>query len=65
MVRSPLTHRIATDDVLNSVACLLPRFDGMLQLLDLQSASVRAAIRAFEGGQVSTLYEFDSSRPYL
>ncbi len=27
MVRSPLTHRIATDDTLNSVACFLPRFD--------------------------------------
>ncbi|MCE9622092.1 MAG: DEAD/DEAH box helicase family protein [Actinomycetia bacterium] len=27
MVRSPLTHRIATDDVLNSVACFLPLFD--------------------------------------
>ncbi len=27
MVRSPLTHRIATDDTLNSVACFLPKFD--------------------------------------
>ena len=27
MVRSPLTHRIVTDDVLNSVACYLPLFD--------------------------------------
>jgi type III restriction enzyme len=27
MVRSPLTHRIATDDKLNSVACYLPYFD--------------------------------------
>ena len=27
MVRQPLAHRIATDDVLNSVTCLLPLFD--------------------------------------
>lgn len=27
MVRSPLAHRIATDDALNSVSCFLPRFD--------------------------------------
>mgnify|MGYP000961898347 FL=1 len=27
MVRQPLAHRIATDDVLNSVACYLPLFD--------------------------------------
>lgn len=27
MVRSPLTHRVATDDALNSVACFLPRFE--------------------------------------
>ncbi|MGI8516365.1 MAG: DEAD/DEAH box helicase [Acidimicrobiia bacterium] len=27
MVRSPLARRIATDDALNSVTCLLPRFD--------------------------------------
>src|SRR5207249_3195101 len=26
MVRSPLTHRIATDDALNAVSCFLPRF---------------------------------------
>ena len=27
MVRSPLTHRVTTDDALNSVACFLPLFD--------------------------------------
>ena len=27
MVRQPLAHRVATDDVLNSVSCYLPRFD--------------------------------------
>ncbi len=27
MVRSPLTHRVTTDDALNTVACYLPRFD--------------------------------------
>lgn len=27
MVRSPLAHRIATDDALNAVACFLPRFN--------------------------------------
>ncbi len=27
MVRQPLAHRVATDDVLNSVACYLPLFD--------------------------------------
>ncbi|WP_420433465.1 DEAD/DEAH box helicase [Candidatus Poriferisocius sp.] len=27
MVRSPLTHRVSTDDALNSVACFLPLFD--------------------------------------
>lgn len=27
MVRSPLTHRVSTDDALNSVACFLPHFD--------------------------------------
>ena len=27
MVRSPLTHRVTTDDALNSVACFLPFFD--------------------------------------
>lgn len=27
MVRSPLAHRVATDDTLNSVACYLPKFD--------------------------------------
>jgi type III restriction enzyme len=27
MVRSPLAHRIATDDALNSVVCFLPRFE--------------------------------------
>ena len=27
MVRQPLTHRIATDDVLNTVSCYLPLFD--------------------------------------
>lgn len=27
MVRSPLAHRIATDDALNSVSCFLPRFN--------------------------------------
>ena len=27
MVRSPLTHRVPTDDALNSVACFLPLFD--------------------------------------
>ncbi len=27
MVRSPLAHRVATDDALNAVSCFLPRFD--------------------------------------
>ena len=27
MVRQPLAHRIATDDVLNTVSCYLPLFD--------------------------------------
>ena len=34
------------------------------QVLDLQSASVRAAIRAFDGGQILALYESESARPY-
>lgn len=27
MIRSPLTHRVTTDDALNAVVCYLPRFD--------------------------------------
>ncbi|MFN8519590.1 MAG: DEAD/DEAH box helicase family protein [Chloroflexota bacterium] len=38
--------------------------DGSLRVLDLTDADVRAAVRAFEGGKVSALYESEHSRPY-
>lgn len=38
--------------------------DGSLRVLDLTDEDVRAAVRAFEGGKVSALYESENSRPY-
>jgi hypothetical protein len=38
--------------------------DGSLRVLDLAVASVRAGIRAFDGGKVTGLYESEHSRPY-
>ena len=39
--------------------------DGTLRSLDLLDANVREAVRAFEGGKVSALYESDHSAPYI
>jgi hypothetical protein len=38
--------------------------DGSLSVLDLTDAEVRDAVRAFEGGKVSALYQSERSRPY-
>lgn len=38
--------------------------DDKLRALDLQDAHVRAAVRAFEGGKVTALYESDAARDY-
>ena len=39
--------------------------DGSLRSLDLTEASVRDAVRAFEGGKVTALYESSTAKPYL
>ncbi len=39
--------------------------DGSLRSLDLTEGSVRDAVRAFEGGKVTTLYESPTAKPYL
>jgi type III restriction enzyme len=39
--------------------------DGTLRLLDLLDANVRKAVREFEGGRVSPLYESEDAAPYL
>lgn len=36
-----------------------------LRTLDLHDAKVREAVRAFEGGKVTALYESDAARDYL
>ncbi|MBA2609873.1 MAG: hypothetical protein H0U92_13100 [Actinobacteria bacterium] len=36
-----------------------------LRALDLHDANVRAAVRAFEGGKVTTLYESEAARDYV
>ena len=38
--------------------------DGTLRSLDLLDAAVRKAVRAFEGGKVSALYESEHATPY-
>lgn len=38
--------------------------DDELWDIDLHDPKVRAAVRAFDGGQVSIQYEFDTARPY-
>jgi hypothetical protein len=38
--------------------------DGTLRTLDLRDASVREAVRNFEGGKVSWLYESAHAAPY-
>jgi type III restriction enzyme len=38
--------------------------DGTLRILDLLDAKVRSAVRAFEGGKVSPLYQSDDSTQY-
>ncbi len=38
---------------------------GALRTLDLQNSDVRAAVRAFEGGKVTALYESDTARDYV
>ncbi len=38
--------------------------DGTLRVLDLMQTGVRDAVRAFEGGKVTSLYESEHSRPY-
>ena len=35
-----------------------------LRVLDLKHEKVRAAVRSFEGGKVTALYEFDAARDY-
>ncbi len=35
-----------------------------LRTLDLKQGSVRDAVRSFEGGKVTTLYESDAARDY-
>ena len=42
----------------------IAKADGGLRVLDLTDAEVRAAVLAFEGAKVSTLYESDIARPY-
>ena len=39
--------------------------DGSLRVLDLTDPAVRAAVLAFEGAQVTALYQSEHSRPYL
>jgi len=39
--------------------------DGSLRSLDLTEGSVRDAVRAFEGGKVTALYEAPIARPHL
>lgn len=36
-----------------------------LRVLDLKDERVRAAVRAFEGGKVTALYESDAARDYV
>jgi hypothetical protein len=36
-----------------------------LRTLDLQDPKVREAVRAFEGGRVTALYESDAARGYV
>ncbi len=38
--------------------------DGMLRFLDLLDADVRKAVRTFEGGKVSALYQSERATPY-
>lgn len=38
--------------------------DDKLRVLDLKDAAVRDAVRAFEGGKVTALYESDAARDY-
>jgi hypothetical protein len=38
--------------------------DGTLRTLDLQVAGVREAVRNFEGGKISALYNSDHATPY-
>jgi hypothetical protein len=38
--------------------------EGLLRVLDLTDPSVRAEVRAFEGGKVTALYQSEHSRPY-
>ncbi len=48
MVRTPLAHRISTDEVLNTVSLFLPYFD------DSEVHEVVSAIQSAEGGVIST-----------
>ncbi len=38
--------------------------DGTLRCLDLLDAEVRKAVRTFEGGKVSALYQSEQATPY-
>src|SRR5207249_1598622 len=38
--------------------------DGALWFVDLLDPNVRRAVRAFEGGRISALYESDHATPY-
>lgn len=38
--------------------------DNSLRVLDLKDQNVRAAVRSFEGGKVTALYESDAARAY-
>jgi hypothetical protein len=53
---------------LNCRRCLIQSIakiaDGTLRLLDLTDASVRKAVRKFEGGKVSALYQSKHATPY-
>lgn len=39
--------------------------DDKLRVLDLKDEKVRAAVRDFEGGKVTALYESDAARDYV
>ncbi len=51
-------HRFARIQALSRVP------DGTIRLLDLLDVSVREAVRAFEGGEVSALYQGERARVY-
>lgn len=43
----------------------IAKVGGALRALDLKEVGVREAVRAFEGGKVTALYESDAARDYV